>query len=94
MIKDIYEFLLCGPYIRILAHVVGIIHPRNLMDRSCNLLNPSKVNDKCVLEGKFQKIYLIYKVKLILCGAIYKGKTQETFNKILDGYFYNVQHIL
>ena len=34
------------------ANIGWIIHSRELMDRACNFSNPSKVNGKCVFEGK------------------------------------------
>ena len=33
-----------------------VIYSHDLMDTSCNYLNLSKANGKCVFEGKYQKI--------------------------------------
>ena len=56
----------------------------DLMDRECNYSFLSKVNGKCVYEGKCQKKYLIYEVKCSMCEAIYIGNTQQTFKKRMD----------
>ena len=47
----------------------------------------SKVNGKCVYEGKRQKKYLIHEVKCSMCEAIYIGNTQQTSNKRMEGHF-------
>ena len=46
------------------------------MDIEYNCSLPSKVNGKCVYEGKFRSKCIIDKVKLSLCDAIYIGNTQ------------------
>ena len=71
-----------------------VIHSRYLMERECNCFSPSKVNDNCVYEGKFRGEYLIYEVKCTLCDNIFIRKTQQTFKKIMDSHFSDVQRIL
>ena len=51
------------------------------MDREWNCYPPSKVNGKCVYEGKCRSKCLIYEVKCSLCDAIYIGNTQQTIKK-------------
>ena len=46
---------------------------KGLMDRECNCSPPSKVNRKCVCDGKFRSNCLIYEVKCLICDAIYIG---------------------
>ena len=41
----------------------------------------------CSVDGQ-------YEVKCTIFDAIYIGKTQQTFNKIMDRSFYNVKRIL
>ena len=57
------------------AKLGRVIPSKDLMDRECNCYLPSKVNGKCVYEGKFQSIYLIYELKCSMCDAIYIGNT-------------------
>ena len=64
------------------------------MDRDFNYLNPSKVNGKCLYEGKFRKKSLTYKVKWSIREDIYIGNKQQTSRKIMDENFSDVQHIL
>ena len=59
---------------------------RDLMDREYNCYFPSKVNGKCVYEGKCQNKCLIYKVKLLICDAIYIGNTQHILKKTMDSF--------
>ena len=55
------------------------------MDRECNCSLPTKVDGKCVNEGKFQeKMFNLYEIKCSMCEAIYIGNTQQKFKKILD----------
>ena len=47
-----------------LASNIGkIILSRDLMNREFNCSLPYKVNSKCVYEGKFIRMWLIYEVK-------------------------------
>ena len=57
------------------------IFPKNLMDRKFNCFLPSKVNIKCVYEGKFRSKCIIYKVKCSMGNAIHIDKNQQTFKK-------------
>ena len=70
------------------------IFSKNLMDGECNCSLPSKVNRKCVYEGKFRSKFIIYEVKFSTCDAIYIGNTQQTFRKIMDGHFSDLQRLL
>ena len=63
------------------------IFSKDLMDRECNCSLPSKVNGKCVYEGKFRSKRIIYEVKCSKCDAIYIGNTQQNFKKRMDGHF-------
>ena len=63
------------------------IFSKDLMDRECNCSLPSKVNGKCVYEGKCGSKCVIYQVKCSICDAIYIGNTQQTFKKRMDGHF-------
>ena len=47
------------------------IFSKDLMDRECNCSLPSKVNGKCVYEGKCCSKCIIYEVKCSKCDAIY-----------------------
>ena len=64
------------------------------MDRKCISSLPSKVNGKCAYDGKFQSKCLIYEVTCSLYEAIYIGNTQQSFKKIRDGHFYDLQRQL
>ena len=57
------------------------------MDRKCNCSLPSKVNIKCIYEGKYWSWCINYKVKCSVCDAIYIGNTQQNFKKIMNGHF-------
>ena len=70
------------------------IFSKDLMDRECNCSLPSKVNGKCVYEGKCRSKCIIYQVECSMCDAIYIGNTQQTFKKIMDGHFYNLLRLL
>ena len=63
-------------------------------DRECNCSLPSKVNRKCVYEGKCWFKCIIYKLKCFTCDAIYIGNTQHTFKKRMDGHFSDLQRLL
>ena len=67
---------------------------KDLMDRECNCSLPSKFSGKCVYEGKCRNKCLIYKVKCSMCDAIYKGNTQQTFKKRMDGRFSDLLRLL
>ena len=56
------------------------------MDRIYKCSSPSKVNIKCVYEGKCRSKCIIYKVKFSICEAIYIVKAQQTYKKIMDGH--------
>ena len=80
---------------RDLAEKIGRgIFSKYLMDRKCNCSLPSKVNGKCVYEGKWRSGCIIYKVKCSIREAIYIGNTQQTFKKIMNGHFSDLQYIL
>ena len=64
------------------------------MDRECNCSLPSKVNGKCVYEGKCGSKCIIYQVECSMCDAIYIGSTQQTFKQRLDGHFSNLLRLL
>ena len=66
----------------------------DLMDREYNCSVPYKVNIKWVYEGKCRINCLIYEVKWSICEAIYIGKTQQKFNKIMGSHLSNVQCLL
>ena len=70
------------------------IFSKDLMDGEYNCSLPSKVNRKCVYKGKCQSKCIIYEVKCSTCNAIYIGNTQQTFKKIMDGRFSDLQHLL
>ena len=70
------------------------IFSKDLLDRECNCSLPSKVNGKCVYEGKWQSKCIIYEVKGSTCEASYIGNTQQTFKKRMDGHFSNLQRLL
>ena len=60
------------------------------MDRAYNRSNPSKVDTKFVYGGKSQKKCVIYKVKCMMCGAIYaEKKTKKIMGSNLS-YFQNL----
>ena len=63
------------------------IFSKDLMDRECNYSLPSKVNGKCIYEGKCWSKCIIYQVECSMCDAIYIGNTQQTFKKRMDGHF-------
>ena len=52
------------------------IFSKDLMDRKCNCYLLSKVNEKCVYEGKYSSRCIIYEVKFSIYDAIYIGNTQ------------------
>ena len=64
---------------------------RDLIDRLFKCYFPSKVNGKCVYEGKSRNKCLIYKVKCSMCDDIYIGNTYQTPKKIMDG---NLSYLL
>ena len=70
------------------------IFSKDLMDRKYNCSLPSKVNGKCVYEGKCQYRCIIYKVKCSMCDAIYIGKTHQTFKKEMDDNFPDLLRLL
>ena len=70
------------------------IHSRGLMDRACNFSDPSKVDFKCVYEGNFWEMCLIWWLKCTYCGTIYIRNTQQTFRKIMYGHFSDVLRII
>ena len=70
------------------------IFSNDLMDIECNCSLPSKLNGKCVYEGKCRSKYIIYEVKCSTCDAIYIGNTQQTFKKRMDGHFSDLQRLL
>ena len=70
------------------------IFSKDLMDRECNCSIPSKFNGKCIYEGKCRSRYIIYEVKFCMCDAIYMCNTQQTFKKIMNGHFSNLQRLL
>ena len=65
-----------------------------LMYRECNFCLPSKVNKKCVYEGKCRSKCIIYEVKFSMCDSIYIGNTHQTFKKIMDCRFYYLLRLL
>ena len=71
----------------------GIFY-KDLMDRECNFSLPSKVNGKCVYEGKRRYKCIIYEVKCSTCNTIYIGNTQQTLKKRMDGHFSDLQRLL
>ena len=70
------------------------IFSKDLMDRECNCSLPSKVNGKCVYEGKCRSRCIIYEVKCCMCDAIYIGNTQQTVKKRMDGHYSDLQRLL
>ena len=70
------------------------IFSKDLMDRECNCSLPSKVNGKCVYEGKCRAKCIIYQVEFSKCDAIYIGNTQQTFKKKKNGHFSDLQRLL
>ena len=85
-----------GTQNRCIENYVALItwFSEELIDRECNCSLPSKVNGKCVYEGKCRNKCLIYEVKCSMCDAIYKGNTQQTFKKITDGRFSDLLRLL
>ena len=67
---------------------------KDLTYRTCNCSLPSKVNGKCVYEGKCRSKYLIYKLKCSMCDAIYIGNTQPTPKKRMDGHLSGILRLL
>ena len=57
------------------------IFSKDLMNRKCNCSLPSKVNGKCVYEGKCRSRCIIYEIKCSMCDAMYIGNTQQTLKK-------------
>ena len=76
------------------ANIGRVIISKDLMDRECNCSLPSKVNEKCVYEGKFRNTFLIYEVKFLMCDAVYKCNTQKTLKKRMGGHFYDILRLL
>ena len=70
------------------------IFSKDLKDRECNCSLPSKVNLKCVYEGKCRYKFIIYEVKYSMCDAIYIGNTQHNFKKRMDGRLSNLLRLL
>ena len=70
------------------------IFSKDLMDRECNCYLPSKVNRKCVYEGKCRHQCIIYEVECSMCDDIHIGKTQKTLKKRMDGHFSDLLHLL
>ena len=46
------------------------------------------------LRSKCHSKCIIYEVKCSKCDAIYKGNTQQTFKKRMDGHFSDLQRLL
>ena len=65
----------------LIAKIDWGIFSKDLMDRECNCSLPSKVNGKCVYEGKCRSKCIIYQVECSICDAIYIGKTQQNWKK-------------
>ena len=55
----------------LISKIGRAIFSKDLMDRECNCSLPSKVNGKCVYEGKCWSKCIIYEVKCSSCDAIY-----------------------
>ena len=70
------------------------IFSKYLKDIECNRSLPSKVNRKCVYEGKCWSKCIIYEGKCSICDAIYIGNTQQTFKKRMDSHFSNHLRLL
>ena len=70
------------------------IFSKDLMYRECNCSLPSKVNGKCVYEGKCRSRCIIYELQCCICDAIYIWNTQQTFKKRMDGHFSDLQRLL
>ena len=64
------------------------------MDRECKCYLPSKVNGKCVYEGKCGSKCIIYQVECSMWDDFYIGNTQQTFKKRMDGHFSDLLHLL
>ena len=69
------------------------IFSKDLMERECNCYLPSKVNGKCVYEGKCGSKCIIYQVECSMCDAISIGNTQQTLKK-MEGHFSDLLRIL
>ena len=67
---------------------------KDLMDRKCNCSIPYKVNEKCAYEGKCRSRCITYELTCSMCDAIYIVNTHQTFKKIMDGHFSDLQHLL
>ena len=67
---------------------------KDLMDRWCNCSLPSKVNGKCVYEGKCRSTCLIYDVTCSICDSIYIGNAQNYSRKRMDGHLSDIQRLL
>ena len=76
------------------AKIGSRIISKELMDKKCNCSLPYKFNVKCVYEGKCRSRCIIYELKCSMCDAIYIGNTQQTFKKIMDGHFSDLQSLL
>ena len=70
------------------------IFSKELMDRECNCSIPSKFNGKCVYKNKCRSKCIIYEVKCCMCDNIYISNTHQTFKKIMDGHFSDLQLLL
>ena len=70
------------------------IFSKYLMGIGCNCFLPSKVNVKCVYEGKCHSKCIIYEVKFSMCDAIYIGNTQQTLKKRMHGHFSDLLRLL
>ena len=77
----------------LLAKIGRVMLNRDLMDRECNCSLLFNVNGKYVYDSKCRQIY-IYEVKFPLRDNIYIGNTQQTFKKIMDDHFSDVQRLL
>ena len=64
------------------------------MDKECNCSIPSKINGKCVYEGKYRSTCIIYKVNCSICDTIYIGNKQHTFKKIIGDNFSDLLRLL
>ena len=64
------------------------------MNRKCKCSLPSKVNGKYAYKCKCRSICIIYEVTCSMCAGIYIRNTQQTFKKILDGRFSDLQLFL
>ena len=70
------------------------IFSKDLMDRKWNCSLPSKVNGKCVYEGKCRSKCIIYQVEYSMCNALFIGNTKKTSRKRMDGHFSDLLRLL